>query len=158
MDKALEIYGYILKEYLSKCFANQQNINPVELNKERFKVKSVFIASIIFLKNNPKIEDFKIVSSSNQWLKESFAVENLFSFFIDNANEELIKLVDDNLCNLRGIESIDVPTFYETLLGIESNGTNVSKAKNYPRAIYYQLLPKSIWFLAMAIEQTETND
>ena len=40
MDKALEIYGYILKEHLSKCFANQQNINPVELNKERFKVKA----------------------------------------------------------------------------------------------------------------------
>ena len=135
MDKALEIYGYILKEHLSKCFANQQNINPVELNKERFKVKAVFTASIIFLKNNSKREDCKIVSATNHWLKDSFAAENLFSSIIENANEGLIKLVDDNLCNLIGVESIDVPTLYETLLGIEtgneSSGTEISTAKNY---------------------------
>lgn len=135
MDKALEIYGYILKEHLSKCFANQQSINPVELNKERFKVKAVFTASIIFLKNNSKREDCKIVSATNHWLKNSFADANLFSSIIDNANEGLIKLVDDNLCNLIGVESIDVPTLYETLLGIEtgneSNGTEISTAKNY---------------------------
>lgn len=135
MDKALEIYGYILKEHLSKCFADQQNINPVELNKERFKVKAVFTASIIFLKNNSKREDCKIVSASNNWLKNSFATENLFSSIIDNVNEGLTKLVDDNLCNLIGVESIDVPTLYETLLGIEtgneSNGTQISTAKNY---------------------------
>jgi len=135
MDKALEIYGYILKEHLSKCFANQQNINPVELNKERFKVKAVFTASIIFLKHNSKKEDCKIVPATNHWLKNSFAAENLFSAIIDNANEGLIKLVDDNLCNLIGVESIDVPTLYETLLGIEteneSNGTEISTAKNY---------------------------
>ncbi|MDZ4744724.1 MAG: hypothetical protein SGJ05_01835 [bacterium] len=135
MYKALEIYGYILKEHLSNCFANQQNINPVKLNKERFKVKAVFTASIIFLKNNSKREDCKIVSATNHWLKNSFAAENLFSAIIDNANEGLIKLVDDNLCNLIGVESIDVPTLYETLLGIEtnneSNGTEISIAKNY---------------------------
>lgn len=135
MDKVLEIYGYILKEHLSKCFANQQNINPVELNKERFKVKAVFVASIIFLKHNSKREVFKIVSATNLWLKNTFAAENLFSALINNANEGLIKLVDDNLCNLIGIESIDVSTLYETLLGIEtgneSNGTKISTAKNY---------------------------
>ncbi len=135
MDKALEIYGYILKEHLSACFANQQNINPVKLNKERFKVKAVFTASIIFLKNNSKREDCKIVSSTNHWLKNSFAAENLFSLIIDNASKVLTKLVDDNLCNLIGVESIDVPTLYETLLGIEtgneSNGTEISTAKNY---------------------------
>ena len=87
MDKALEIYGYILKEHLSKCFAKQQNIKPVELNKERFKVKAVFTVSIIFLKNNSKREDSKIVSASNDWLKNSFAAENLFSAIIDNASE-----------------------------------------------------------------------
>lgn len=135
MDKALEIYGYILKEHLSKCFANQQNINPVELNKERFNVKAVFTASIIFLKHNSKKEDCKIVSATNHWLKNSFAAENLFSAIINNANESLIKLVDDNLCNLIGVESIDVPTLYETLLGIETenenNGTKISTSKNY---------------------------
>ncbi len=135
MDKALEIYAYILKEHLSKCFAKQQSINPVELNQERFKVKVVFTASIIFMKNNSKREDCKIVSATYDWLKISFAAENLFTAIIDNASEGLIKLVDDNLCNLIGVESIDVPTLYETLLGIEtgneSNGTEISTAKNY---------------------------
>lgn len=135
MDKALEIYGYILKEHLSNCFANQQNINPVELNKEKFKVKAVFIASIIFLKHNFQKEDCKIVSSTNYWLKNSFDEENLFSSIINNSNGVLTKLVDDNLCNLIGVESIDLPTLYETLLGIEtgneSKGIEISIAKNY---------------------------
>lgn len=135
MYRALEIYGYILKEYLSKCFANQQSINPVELNQERFKVKAVFVASIIFLKNNSKGQEYKIVSATNNWLKNSFAAENLFSAIIDNSNEVLTKLIDGNVCNLIGVELIDVPTLYETLLGIEtgneSNGTEISTAKNY---------------------------
>lgn len=135
MDKALEIYAYILKEYLSKCFANQQSINPVELNKERFNVKAVFTASVIFLGESSKREDCKIVSATNSWLKNSFANENIFSTIIDNASEGLIKLVDDNLCNLIDVESIDVPTLYEAMLGIETgnenNGTNISTAKNY---------------------------
>ena len=135
MDKALEIYRHILKEHLSQCFANQQNINPVELNKERFKVKAVFTASMIYLKNNSQRENCKIVFATNHWLKKSFASENLFSTIIDNTNEGLIKLVDDNLCNLIGGELIDIPTLYETLLGIESEnegkGTKISIAKNY---------------------------
>ncbi len=147
MDKALEIYGYILKEHLSKCFANQQNINPVELNKERFKVKAVYTASIIFLKYNSKKEYCKIVSSTNHWLKNSFADENIFSSIIDNANEGLTKLVDDNLCNLIGIETIDVPTLYETLLGIEtgneSSGTEISTSKNYRNKLGSYYTPAS---------------
>lgn len=135
MNKALEIYGNILKEHLSKCFANQQNINPVELNKERFKVKAIFIASIIFFKNNSNRGNCGLISATNHWLKNSFSSENLFSAIIDSANEEIIKLVDNNLCNLLDVESIDVPTLYETLLGIEtsneSNGTEISTAKNY---------------------------
>lgn len=135
MDKALEIYAYVLKEYLSKCFANQQSINPVELNKERFKTKAVFTACIFYLRNNRKREDCKIVSATNDWLKNSFAEANLFSSIISQSNSALTELIDETLCNLIGVESIDVPTLYETLLGIESgnenNGTEISTAKNY---------------------------
>lgn len=135
MDKALEIYSYVLKEYLSKCFANQQAINPVELNKERFKTKAVFIACVFYLKNNTKREDCNIVKATNDWLKNSFADENLFSSIISQSNSHLTELIDETLCNLIGVESIDIPTMYETLLGIESgnesNGTEISNAKNY---------------------------
>ena len=44
-------------------------------------------------------------------------------------------MVTDNLSTLIGVESIDVPTLYETLLGIEtgneSSRTEISTAKNY---------------------------
>ena len=100
MDKILELYSKILKEQLSKCFGFKQNINPVELNSERFKIRAVFICAVIFLKNNPKRDNDKIVSAANLWLKYSFANENLFSSVISNSSEDLIKLIDDNLCNL----------------------------------------------------------
>lgn len=135
MDKTLELYANILKEYLSKCFENQQAINPVELNKERFKVKAVFTACVFYLKNNSKREDCKIVKATNDWLKNTFAEENLFSSIISKSNLLLTELIDETLCNLIGVESIDIPTLYETLLGIESgnenNGTEISTAKNY---------------------------
>ncbi|MFN7688497.1 MAG: Eco57I restriction-modification methylase domain-containing protein [Sphingobacteriales bacterium] len=135
MNKALEMYAYVLKEYLSMCFANQQSINPIELNKERFKTKAVFTACIFYLKNNPKREDFKISKATNDWLRNSFADENLFSSIIKQSSQVLTDLIDETLCNLIGVESIDVPTLYETLLGIETrnenNGTEISTAKNY---------------------------
>ena len=139
MDKALEIYAYVLKEHLSNCFINKQNINPIDLNKERFKTKAVFIAALIFLKNNSKREEVKIVYATNQWLINSFADGNLFSSIIENVSEGLAKLIDDNLCNLIGAESIDIPTFYETMLSIESgdesNGTKISTAIKFSTSI-----------------------
>jgi len=135
MDKALEIYSYVLKEYLSKCFANKQAINPIELNKERFKTKAIFIACVFYLKNNSKRDDCKIVKATNDWLRNSFADENLFSSVISQSNPFLTNLIDETLRNLIGVESIDIPTLYETLLGIETlnenNVTEISIAKNY---------------------------
>jgi hypothetical protein len=135
MDKVLKIYTNILKEYLSMCFANQQSIDPVELNKERFTVKGVFIAAIIFMKNNPEKEDRKITSAANYWFKNFFADKNLFSFIIEGASKNLTKLIDKNLYDIIEVESIDIPTYYETLLSIETgnenNGTIISTAKNY---------------------------
>lgn len=135
MDKALKIYGRVLKEHLSKYFAKKQSINPVELNKEKFKVKAIFIAAIIFMKNNSKREGRKIVSVTNHWLKNFFAADNLFSSIIENTSDSLTKLIDDNLCCLIGAESIDVPALYENLLSIETqnenNGAKISTDKNY---------------------------
>lgn len=135
MYKVLEIYSYVLKEYLSSCFANKQSINPIELNKERFKVKAVFVACVFYLKNNSNRQDSKIVNETNEWLKKSFADDNLFSSIIVKSNIELTKLIDETLCNLIGVETIDIPTLYETLLGIETGnenkGTKISTAKNY---------------------------
>ena len=152
MDKTLEIYSYILKEYLSKYFANQLNVNPVELNIERFRTRAVFIASIIFLKNNYKIKDCKIVSATNYWLKSAFADENLFSSIISSTSEILIGLIDEKLCDLTELDNIDISTLYETLLSVETGnenkGTKISTAKNYRNKLgsYYtpQNLAKSV--------------
>lgn len=131
MDKALSIYCYILKEHLSNCFANSQSINPIEINKQKFNVKAVFIASVIFLKSNSSRNDIKIVSETSNWLKRSFASESLFSTIIDRADKKLISLVDNSIIDLENIDLIDIPTLYEALLGIESIGTDISTGKNY---------------------------
>jgi hypothetical protein len=135
MDNALDTYGYILREHLSNCFSEKPIVNPAELNQEKFKVKGVFIASIIFMKNNLPIDGCKIVSSTNYWLRTSFANSNLLSSIIDNTDEGLINLIDDNLCDITDFETIHVPTLYETLLGIETGnerkGTKKSESKNY---------------------------
>lgn len=135
MDKVLEIYSYILKEYLSKCFTKECTINPVDLNKERFKTKAVFTACVLYLKYNPMSEDCKIVKATNDWLKNSFTVENLFSSIILKSSSMLSELIDEKLYNFTEVESIDIPTLYETLLGIETenenNKTKISTAKNY---------------------------
>ncbi|WP_432712214.1 Eco57I restriction-modification methylase domain-containing protein [Pedobacter sp.] len=148
MDKALEIYGYILKGHLSTHFSNQQNANPIELNKERFKVKAIFIASVFFVKNNSESHGFGIVSATNHWLRSSFGTENLFSTVIDSSDEGLIKLVDESFCKLIDIESIDVPSLYETLLGIETgdeiNGTKISAVKNYRNKLGSYYTPKNL--------------
>lgn len=148
MDKVLDIYSYILKEHLSKCFANQQFINPVDLNKERFQTKAVFTATIIFLKSNPKIDDYKIVSATNCWLKSIFAEENLFSFLIENSCSDLKNLIDNNLVNFIGAESIDVATLYENLLGIEScnesTGIEISNSKNYRNKLGSYYTPSNL--------------
>ena len=62
MDNALDTYGYILREHLSNCFSEKPIVNPAELNQEKFKVKGVFIDSIIFMKNNLPIDGCKVVS------------------------------------------------------------------------------------------------
>lgn len=158
MNKVLEIYSYILKEHLSRCFANRQNINPVELNKERFNTKALFTAATIFLKNNYKREDYKIISATNKWLKISFAEENIFSTIIENASNGLINLIEDNMCNLVRVESIDVSTLYEALLSIETenecNGTKISTAKNYRNKLGSYYTPNH---LARAVTEKTIN-
>lgn len=148
MDKVLATYSIVLKKYLSKCFANKESVDPFELNKERFRVKALFISSILFLKNNFENEDCKIVAATDNYLKKTFANENLFSQIISNVNEDLITIIDENLFELSGIENIDVPTLYETLLGVESSNestsTDVSTTKNYRNKLGSYYTPFSL--------------
>jgi hypothetical protein len=148
MDKVLVMYSNVLKEYLSKCFANKESVDPIELNKERFRVKALFISSILFLKNNFENEDGKIVAATDNYLKKTFAHENLFSQIISSVNEDLITIIDENLFALVEIENIDVPTLYETLLGVESSNestsTDVSTTKNYRNKLGSYYTPSSL--------------
>ena len=157
MDKTLEIYVSVLKTYLSYCFANQQNINPVELNRERFRTKAVFIAAIFFLKNG-KRSNVSIILGTNDWFKQFFAADNLFSSIIDAANPYLHELIDHQLSNLISIEDIDVPTLYETLLSIETGNENtrteISTAKNYRNKLGSYYTPSE---LAKAVTEKTIN-
>ena len=149
MDNILDIYAYVLKKHISLYFANQQNIDPIVLNKEKFKVRGAFISTIFFLKYNKKSNTLNITSDVNNWLKKHFASENLFSSIIDTTDESLKKIIHEHLYNLIGAESINISTLYETLLSIEtgqekSNGKKITKAKNYRNDLGSYYTPKHL--------------
>jgi hypothetical protein len=136
MDKLLEIYSHILKKHLSNRFLQRINIvGVIELNQEIFKVRAIFTANIIFLKYNHTQKNTAIVSNTNAWLKAVFSKNNLFSSIIDCADEGLIDLIDNHLIHTIGLELIDIPSFYENLLSIETdskgNEFEISANKNY---------------------------
>ncbi len=149
MDNILDTYADILKKHLSQYFVNQQNIKPIVLNKERFKVKGVFIGAIIFLKNNRKTERADIIVQTNNWLKKRFTSKNLLSSIIDSADESLKKIIHDSLYNLIGAESIDISTLYETLLSVETGdeksiGKKITQTKNYRNKLGSYYTPKHL--------------
>ena len=150
MDKILEIYCTILKNHIAQFFAKKCSINPAELNKERFKVKALFTAAILFLKSNPKRRNSSIILNASIWLNNTFAEGNLFSSIIDSSSESLIYLIDTTLETEKGIEfeSIDISILYETLLSLETaneNKTvNVSIAKNYRNKLGSYYTPKDL--------------
>ncbi|MCP4353491.1 MAG: hypothetical protein GY795_49205 [Desulfobacterales bacterium] len=135
MNKIIEIYSYILKEHISKCFSKQQTINPVEISKERFKIRALFISAVIFLKNNSEKRNSNIIFEANDWFKKNFDQKNLFSLIIEDSDESISKHIDDSLSCLIGLEAIDINTLYETLLSIETgNDSSIVKiltGKNY---------------------------
>lgn len=153
MNNVFDIYSCVLKEYLSLCFSNKDNINPIELNQERFKTKAVFMAAFLFLKHNVgKKKTHNIVFEASHWLINMFSCNNLFSSIITNAPEDLIKLTDNSFRNMIGMESVDAAALYEALLSIETKnenkGIDVSRAKNYRNKLggYYTpvILAKSV--------------
>lgn len=159
MDKILDIYSSVLRGYLSKRFINEPLINSIDLNKERFNVKAVFIASIFFLKHNSSHERSGIVSQTDTWLSSYFSEDNLFSLIINKSSKELIDTVDESLYGIIGIESIHIPSLYENLLGIEAgnenNRTEVSAAKNYRNKLGSYYTPDN---LAKAVTQRTIDE
>ena len=143
MDKALAIYGYILKEYLSECFANQQNIDPIALNKERYRAKALFIAICFFKKYNPQHNEIDTSATANAWLKEFFAEGNFFSSLIDSTNQNLKELINESFENFIEGPLLDIATLYESLLSVETGnenaGTEITNGKNYKNKLgsYY---------------------
>ncbi|WP_455590745.1 Eco57I restriction-modification methylase domain-containing protein [Bacteroides sp.] len=135
MDKALNIYISILKNYISVRFDGEQYIDPIVLNKERFMVKAIFIASVLFIKNNPQNKTEDILSETDKWLEKVFSPNNLFSSIIKKSNKHLNQIANEFLSNLDNIQSIDIPILYESLLSIETESINsktrIVEAKNY---------------------------
>lgn len=154
MNNALDIYSQILKEHLSICFYGEKNLDPIVINKEKFLIKSIFIAGIIFLKNNlfDSQNNSSIIKNCDQWLKKEFSNENFFSKQIKNSSSKLINITNSFLNELKGVEEVDLPSLYETLLSIETSNENnritISTSKNYRNKLgsYYtpQYLAKTV--------------
>ena len=148
MIKALEIYSAILKEYLSLRFNGFNNINPVKLNKVRFRIRAVFIAVIIYFKNNENRRNGLVLVEANEWLKLNFNKENFFSSIINDIPEDLSSIIESNFTNFNSINDVDIITLYEDLLSVESfTGdieTIISKGKNYRNKLGSYYTPKSL--------------
>jgi len=148
MIKALEIFSVILKEYLSLKFNGFNNINPVELNKERFRVRATFIVVIIYLKNNKDKKNKLVIAEVNEWLKVNFNKENFFTSILNVIPEELSLIIESNLTKFNNIDDINIITLYEDLLSVESYTgdieTIISNAKNYRNKLGSYYTPKSL--------------
>lgn len=148
MIKALEIFSVILKEYLSLKFNGFNNINPVELNKERFRVRATFIIVIIYLKNNKDKKNKLVIAEVNEWLKVNFNKENFFTSVLNAIPEELTLIIESNLTKFNNIDDINIITLYEDLLSVESYTgdieTIISNAKNYRNKLGSYYTPKSL--------------
>ncbi len=148
MIKALEIFSAILKEYLSLRFNGFNNINPVELNKERFRIRATFIAIVLYLKNNNSRKNEFVLVEANKWLKLNFHKENFFSSILNNIPEDLSSIIESSFANFSGINDVDIITLYEDLLSVESfTGdieTTISTAKNYRNKLGSYYTPKSL--------------
>ena len=148
MIKALEIFSAILKEYLSLRFNGFNNINPVKLNKVRFRIRAVFIAVIIYFKNNENRRNGLVLVEANEWLKLNFNKENFFSSIINDIPEDLSSIIESNFTNFNSINDVDIITLYEDLLSVESfTGdieTIISKGKNYRNKLGSYYTPKSL--------------
>ncbi|MFK5913761.1 MAG: hypothetical protein QM484_05245 [Woeseiaceae bacterium] len=111
-------------------FVDRVIIDPEKLNQEKFKVKSVFIVSVIFYKYND-IDDIDV----SRWLKNKFSPDNYFSRIIDTSECALLESIKESLLNLEGVSQIDVAGLYEMLLGVEpglaKNCFDAKTAKNY---------------------------
>lgn len=148
MIKALEIFSAILKEYLSLRFSGFKNINPIKLNKERFRIRAAFIAVIIYLKNNNRRKNELVLVEANKWLKLNFHKENFFSSILNDIPKDLSSIIESSFANFSCIDDVDIITLYEDLLSIESfTGdieTTISNAKNYRNKLGSYYTPKSL--------------
>tara|TARA_B110000240_G_scaffold125091_1_gene139395 strand:- start:626 stop:3106 length:2481 start_codon:yes stop_codon:yes gene_type:complete len=148
MIKALEIFSAILKEYLSLKFNGFNNINPIELNKERFRIRAAFIAVIIYLKNNNSRKSELVLVEANEWLKLNFHKENFFSSILNDIPEDLSSIIESSFAYFSSIDDVDIITLYEDLLSIESYTgdieTTISNAKNYRNKLGSYYTPKSL--------------
>ncbi len=135
LNNLVEKYIHILQEYLTKRFSGEIYIDPYNLNKERFHTKAIFIAVILYLKNINRDSNQDIITKTESWLIKTFTNKNLFTSIFVKSNNFLKELVGSTLQNSSIDATIDVPTLYETLFGIETanenNGTIVSTARNY---------------------------
>lgn len=148
MDEALIIFSDVLRKHLSKYFSGKSNINPIDINQEKFRTRAIFTAAIIFLKNNDIKSNYNIVESTNFWLKTHFSNKNLFSTIIDASPNSLVNLINNNICNLTDTKSIDLCLFYESLLSIETsnedNETIVFIEKNYRNKLGSYYTPRDL--------------
>lgn len=146
MHKILAIYSQLLQEHLTNAF-QQGRLNdqdPQNFNQENFRVRALFIASIIFRSNQPDTE-FSF-QKLKKWLSKSFGSNNFFSGII-KSSDDLQDIFNLYLSKVDISSELHVATLYETLLSVESgsdvNVIKVSNDKNYRNKLGSYYTPSS---------------
>jgi hypothetical protein len=147
MDRAIEIYYRILFDYFRECCNGKaEKADPVKMNKEKFRIKALFVAAILYAKNKTIRNNNCLFEETLSWLDLTFSPKNLFSEIIRKANTNEKLIVQKNLTSAHEIADIDIAIIYESLLGVEtgidSNVFEITKNKNYRNKLGSYYTPK----------------
>lgn len=132
------IYINILKEYLSKFHTTFNEIDPIEINRAKFYVRSIYIAYVFA--NNETGKKLK-AKDVKKWISTTISSECLFVKVLNDVDPILVMIMDNQ--NIPPLVD-NIGMLYERLLNIETRGFQVVKGKEYRNNLGSYYTPKSL--------------
>ncbi len=147
MNNILQCYQRILNTHISDIFHNIDEINPIILNREVFKVRATFIACAFYVQYEKK-ETKLPLKSVDFWLRNSFSENNFFSNLWKNMNLEKLDFYFENEFKILNIKDLDIISLYENLLSVEISPNlssfDIASDKNYRNNLGSYYTPKAL--------------
>lgn len=124
--------------------------SPELLNQQRFRVRGLFIVSILFRQQQPDNYSGSLIAAADQWLKTTFASSNFFSGIIHTTENWVIQTFEHHFRDFQVGAELDLANLYETLLGIETGEEQqkdkFTSVKHYRNKLGSYYTPKELAF------------